>query len=414
VREDGAVATTSANGGRAQVLVAGAGAAALEAVFALHDLAGDRVDVRVLAPEDWFVYRALSVLEPFGGPPAPRLALRPLLARAGAERLHDRLAGVDAGAGEALTAGRLRIPFDALVVAVGGRPLPGLPGAISFGGPESVEAIRGLLGDLERGAAERVAFAAPDAAGWNVPLYELALLTARHVASRGLEGVRLEVVTAEHAPLEVFGAASARTVRSALDDAGVAVRTSAAPVAAHTGPPEPAGGASGAASRDGLELADGTTIAADRVVTVRRLHGPAVPGLPADEHGFLPVDGHGRVAGLERVYAAGDATARGPKQGGLATQQADAVARDIANRAGAPVRPAPARAVLQGLLLTGGDPIPLRAEHEGRAPRPVAPAGEPPWWPPTKLAGRHLAPHLAAVDVTPGRPPQPAPPPPAG
>jgi sulfide:quinone oxidoreductase len=396
VREDGGVPTGSVNGGRHQVLVAGAGAAALEAVFALHDLAGDRVDVRVLAPEDWFVYRALSVLEPFGGPPAPRLELRPLLARAGAERLHDRLAGVDVGAGEALTTGALRIPFDALVVAVGGRPLPGLPGAISFGGPESVEAIRGVLGDLERGAAERVAFAAPDPAGWNVPLYELALLTARHVAARGLAHVRLEVVTAEQAPLEVFGAASARAVRSALDDAGIAVRTSAAPAAVVPGR---------------LDLADGTTIAADRMVTVRRLHGRAVPGLPADEHGFLPVDGHGRVEGTERVYAAGDATAGGPKQGGLATQQADAVARAIAHEAGAPVRPAPARATLQGLLLTGGDPIPLRAEGAGHAPRPVAPAGEPPWWPPTKLAGRHLAPHLAAVDVTPGRPPQPAPPP---
>ena len=63
--------------------------------------------------------------------------------------------------------------------------------------------------------------------------------------------------------------------------------------------------------------------------------------------GFVPVDPHGRVAGLERVYAAGDGTAFPIKQGGLATQQADAVAETIAaarrraDRAAAvPARPA--------------------------------------------------------------------------
>jgi sulfide:quinone oxidoreductase len=387
----GAVPSTPGNGRRPLVLVAGAGAGALEAVFALRDLAGDRVDVRVLAPEDWFVYRALSVLEPFGGPPAPRLPLKRLLARAGAERLHDRLAAVDAGAREVRTASGLRVPYDTLVIAVGARPLPGLPGAVTFGGPDGVAALRRVLGALDRRRVERIAFAAPDAAGWNVPLYELALMTARHAAARGLHWARPEVVTAEHAPLGLFGAASARTVRSALRDAGVALRTSAEPVAA-------AGGR--------LELADGTSLAADRVVAVRRLAGPAVPGLPADEDGFLPVDRHGRVVGAERVYAVGDATAGALKQGGMATQQADAVAYDIAHGAGAPVRPAPARTAVQGLLLTGGDPIPLRAEGWGHAPRPLAEPGEPPWWPPTKLAGHHLAPHLAAVDVTPGAPPR--------
>jgi sulfide:quinone oxidoreductase len=39
----------------------------------------------------------------------------------------------------------------------------------------------------------------------------------------------------------------------------------------------------------------------------RRLHG-LLAGVPADDAGFVPVDVHGRVAGLADVYAAGDGT----------------------------------------------------------------------------------------------------------
>ena len=67
-----------------------------------------------------------------------------------------------------------------------------------------------------------------------------------------------------------------------------------------------------------------------RVISPPRLEGHRIPGLPADGDGFIPTDLHGRVVGLERVYAAGDTTAFLVKEGGLATQQADAVAEAIA------------------------------------------------------------------------------------
>src|SRR5207253_10047688 len=59
--------------------------------------------------------------------------------------------------------------------------------------------------------------------------------------------------------------------------------------------------------------------------------------------GFVSTDDHGRVHGLDDVYAAGDVTQFPVKQGGIATQQADSVAAAIAARAGAPVEPAPFR-----------------------------------------------------------------------
>jgi sulfide:quinone oxidoreductase len=56
------------------------------------------------------------------------------------------------------------------------------------------------------------------------------------------------------------------------------------------------------------------------------------------------------------------------------------------------VEPETYRPVLRGMLLTGRRPQYLsRARgEEGRA------SDEAPWWPPHKIAGRHLAPYLAA------------------
>ena len=76
-----------------------------------------------------------------------------------------------------------------------------------------------------------------------------------------------------------------------------------------------------AVRRASLELADGPPVAADRVIALPRLVGPGDPGLPHGAHGFIPVDAHGRVAGVPDVFAAGDATTFPLKQGGLAASR---------------------------------------------------------------------------------------------
>jgi hypothetical protein len=47
------------------VLIAGGGVAGLEALLALRVLAGDRVDIMLLAPELKFVNRSMAVDQPF-------------------------------------------------------------------------------------------------------------------------------------------------------------------------------------------------------------------------------------------------------------------------------------------------------------------------------------------------------------
>jgi sulfide:quinone oxidoreductase len=128
------------------------------------------------------------------------------------------------------------------------------------------------------------------------------------------------------------------------------------------------------------------------VIALPRLLGPYVRGLPSDRLGFVPVDGLTRAIGVDGVHAVGDIAAHRLKQGGLAAQQADLAAQVIAASAGAPLRPRPYRPVLRGLLLTGGEVRYLRNAPDGGS---VA-SDEPLWWPPVKVAGRHLAPYIAA------------------
>jgi sulfide:quinone oxidoreductase len=99
-----------------------------------------------------------------------------------------------------------------------------------------------------------------------------------------------------------------------------------------------------------------------------------------------------RVEEAPRVFAAGDATWFPIKQGGLAAQQADVAAESIAALAAGRRPTIFFRPVLRAALLTGGAPRFLRAQvgDSGTAAAGAAPL----WWPPAKVAARHLAPYL--------------------
>jgi sulfide:quinone oxidoreductase len=234
----------------------------------------------------------------------------------------------------------------------------------------------------------RLAFAAPGNLGWTLPTYELALLTASWVADRHLTGIELTIVTPEREPLAIFGPTASRAMRDLLADRGIRLHSDS--IAEDVLP-------------GALRLASGDTIEADHVVALPQLKGPSLTGLPVDGAGFIQIDDHARVIGLDNVYAVGDATAFAIKQGGIATQQADTAVETIVARLGAGVKPSPLRPVLRGALLTGIAPTYLRARMTGELAGGSEPDGgselaaEPLWWPPTKIAGRYLGPYLATV-----------------
>jgi sulfide:quinone oxidoreductase len=360
-----------------RVLIAGAGVAALEAMLALRALAEDRVSVALVAPDREFVYRPLAVAEPFRVGEVRTFPLDKLADDAGARIVHDAIVSVDPDAHTIRTEGGEELSYDALLLALGGRPQTAVPGALTFVGPASTGAFGKLLEEAVDGAVESIAFAVPAGATWPLPLYELALLTGSYLADRGTRGLRLSIVTPEEAPLALFGTEASSAVRELLEIRDIDVKTQTTPVEAGVG---------------ALTVVPGAEIPADRVVALPRLEGPALAGIWHDLHGFVPTDAHGHVPSEVDVYAAGDMTLFPLKQGGIAAQQADAAAASIAAAAGADVEAAPFRPVLRGLLLTGMVPRFLRAE-------PGTPASavdtEPLWWPPGKIVGRYLAPFLA-------------------
>jgi CBS domain-containing protein len=240
--------------------------------------------------------------------------------------------------------------------------------------------MRELLDAVSSGHVERVVFVVPWGAVWALPIYELALLTAAHATAVGRGNVTLTLVTPEQTPLELFGSAASEAIRELLEEHGIALRTRSCALEF-------------AAGEVRLLFEEG--IAADRVVALPRLRGARIDGIPQTAAGFVPVDERCRVPGLPDVFAAGDITTSPVKQGGLAAQQADAVAQAIAADAGADVSVQPFRPVLRGLLLTGRQPRYLRHELGGDMRESSAATPEPLWWPPAKIVGTYLAPFLA-------------------
>jgi sulfide:quinone oxidoreductase len=360
-----------------KVLIAGSGVAGLEAALALRALAGDLLSVQLVAPESDFVYRPLAVAEPFRVGEARRFPLHRLAEAAGAELTRASVRSVDHERRMVVTSDGGTLRYDVLLLSLGARPVASIPGALTFRGPADEEAFSALLHDARAGRVERLAFALPTGASWPLPLYELALLTAVHLSDAGAS-VALTLVTPEERPMQLFGGTASGAVADLLESHAITLLADTTAVAVEGG---------------SLRLLPDEEIEADRVVALPRLEGPRLEGVPHDTNGFVPTDAHGRVRGLDAVYAAGDLTDFPIKQGGIATQQADAAAESIAAAAGAPIEPRPFTPVLRGLLLTGLTPRYLRTEA-GSA-RSTADT-EPLWWPPAKIVGRHLAPFLAA------------------
>ena len=178
-------------------------------------------------------------------------------------------------------------------------------------------------------------------------------------ARANLAQPELTLVTSESSPLRLFGPDNSAEIRKLLEEAGVSLV-----VGRHA-----------------------TEFRRDELRDIADCH--------ADEQGFVVTDANCRIAEAPRVFVAGDAGSFPVKQGGIAAQQANIVARSIAKELGA-VEDAPAfRPVLDGTLLSGSEAYRLRsslitgtadsADHEVRAA----------WMPIAKIAAPHLTAFLA-------------------
>lgn len=368
-----------------RVVIAGGGVAGLEALIALRQLAGDSVATTLLAPTDEFTIRALSVQDPFARPASGRYELARICADHSAQFRRDALHSVQRESRMITTVGGGDLPYDSLLVAIGARPSPAFHDAITFRGLQDSEAMHGLLQDVEGGYSTQIAFVVPPGTTWPLPLYELALMTSERAESLSL-GVGLTIVTPESEPLGLFGREASRQIDELLAERGIIVRTDVNVSAVDKGVVVSSYGR--------------VEVRAQRVVALPLLNGPRIRGLPADDDGFLRVDERGQVAGTDGIYGAGDGTTHPIKQGGIAAQAANAVARSIARRAGADVAPDSFRyPVLRAELFTGAQSKFLRQLVGARDEQASRAADHALWWPPTKVAAPHLTPYLARLDA---------------
>jgi sulfide:quinone oxidoreductase len=371
-----------------RVSIVGGGVAALETALALRELAGERISTTIVCPEPEFTYRPMRVREPFAYAEARRYPLDEIARDIGAELKQDALQRLDPQ-GRVLTTTWDRLEYDAAVIALGAVRRPRFSHAITLDDSRLDEQLHGLLQDVEGGYVRKVAFVVPSRMPWPLPIYELALMTARRAYDMGTE-LSITIATPEDAPLAVFGHAISEAVSELLTQTGIVTILST-----HCDVDRPGE----------VSLSPGSRrLTVDRIVALPELYGPSTAGVPAQApHGFIPVDSHCQVRGLDRVYAAGDAIDFPVKFGGLAAQQADAVAQAIAASAGAPIEAEPFHPFIQATLLGGDKPLYLSAHITGGHGSSGAVSDSPPWSPPSKIVARYLSPYLEARDHVAGR-----------
>src|SRR5579862_4811250 len=204
-----------------RILIVGGGVAGLEALLALRTLASDRVSLTLVSPQDWFIDRPMTVVEPFGLGSAARHSLPDIAADAGAGFVHATVAEVDAAGHRVICTDQSQLAYDTLILALGAQARAPFAYATTFGLEGSAQAIRTMLGALRRGEAQSVAFVAPTVTGWLLPLYELALMTAHELARCGVDGVDLRILSSEDRPLALFGGTVSQSVGRLIDAAGI-------------------------------------------------------------------------------------------------------------------------------------------------------------------------------------------------
>ena len=362
------------------VLIAGGGVAGLETLLALHALAGDRVDVTLLAPDPGFVNRSMALDHPAtpargAGPQAARHHVRPrcTVAPRSPERVeHDRRVVV--------TERGRQLRYDRLVLALGAQTEREWrsDGVLTYRAADSAYEYRLLLRSLERRRVTRVAFVKPAGPSWTLPLYELALATAE---------------ACEHGRAESgdSGGRAARDLRSTRQciHASGAGGSRGPPV--HGQPRRPQAARGGCTSRPAIAVCSSTVSSLCRGSPDRSCGASS-----CDPAGFIRTDRYGRVVGMPDVFAAGDATAFPIKQGGHRRpagghrrRRDRGVSWRGRRSAAVPTRPPRTRNR-------------RRMAHYIRA-RIAVGAGDdcevserPLWWPPNRLCGRYLAPYLSS------------------
>ena len=311
-----------------QVLILGAGFAALEAAFLLRMRLHDQVEIRIVSDQDSFVFRPNSIYVPFGADPASLLTglARPL-ARRRINFEQGVVGEVDPDAHFVTLRDGQRFRYDKLIVATGADTHAGeVPGleqhAATIWMPQSMLEVRrrfhAARDAARRGDRPRVLFLVPPNNKCSGPLYEVVFMLETWLRREGArDGVDITWSTYEHGFIQAFGPRLHELVREQFAARGIDGHTTEVVTEVRENEVAYAGGAT--RGYDQLIAFPPYVAAVD------------YPAFASDERGFLATDLPTRlVRGSDDVYAPGDAGDFPIKQAFLAFLQADAVAEHIA------------------------------------------------------------------------------------
>jgi sulfide:quinone oxidoreductase len=307
------------------VVIAGAGAAAIEVGLVLREHVTANVRLTFVAPDTGEATPPFA--DPFHATPRRPCSTAGMAHDLGADLISGRVVEVDGDRHQVVLDDGWTLGYDVLVLAVGAHSRAVVPeAALTLHGHAGPVALDRALADLDLDGlgAPGLDFVIPSGVTRTLSAYELAVLAGAGAHDRRADaGVRLR--TAEAAPLEAFGPTAQAAVGRLLDAFGVRFA-----------------GSSAGAEHDDPDL---------RIIALPVLEGPALAGVPATADGFIPIDGHGAVPGLDDVFAAGDATSCPVKHVDVACAQAATIADVLAASAGAAVTPVPWRPSVREHLL---------------------------------------------------------------
>ena len=372
---------------RFQVVICGGGIAGIEGLLRLRRLAGDDLQLTLVSPDPDLVYRALAVLEPFAMGGARRYPIERIVADTNTHWIPDSLGWVDRDGRTAQTSVGQELAYDALLLAVGGRESAPAEGMDVFTARSADTSFRDIVRDIDSGAIRSLAFMVPDGPSWPLPLYEVALLTAQHARDHNVRP-DIAFITPEPSPLHAFGGDAGAAVAGLLEEAEITLY---------------AGSEVHLTDRRHITLRPpGTQLHPDRIVTLPRITGPNIRGIPGDAiDRFLAIDAHCRVRGTDgRIFAAGDATNLPVKHGSLSAQQADTAAAAIAHLSGAGPAPSPFLPIMRGTLFTGGKPLYVSAQLIAGKGWRAELHDQPPWPLDDKVVAEELGPYLRNLEPT--------------
>ncbi len=322
-----------------RITVAGAGFAAITGLRALRKQLPE-AELTLVAPLAEFIYLPSLIWVPFGMRSGDdlRYDILPLLAELNVHFVHASVTGIsdDGRTLHTDNAENSEIENDALLIATGGRfikKLPGIENAITLcEGIASAERIGERLRGMAGGTIALGFGGNPKepSAMRGGPMFELMFGLDTWLRKQGKrDAFKLVFFNPAPQPGKRLGE---KAVKGLLDE--MARRN----IDTHLGHKIKS-------FENNTVTTEGGEIPADLILFMPGMTGPAwIQGspLPLSDGGFIQADGMARVAGMERVYVAGDAGSFPgpdwmPKQAHMADLQAEAAAENIAlNLAGKP------------------------------------------------------------------------------